>query len=921
MWKIDAEFIETVTKNDVEVLCLQEVLLDTKSIEFFEELKNDVGMNYSAVHPLNEISIGTVGVAVLSRYCIRDHSFIKAQNPNIVCDKGNGIVYTSHDKGFLVADIEYRDKIMKVACGHMLPFHSFGRDSMEFTSIFAEVYQFLKVYSAKHPTVICGDFNTPKLSAILPDIYNTMISVINQETRPATRVQNDYIFINKEFECKYSVVLRGSFDHDFCLCDIVLRNETGKNAVILHLSDLHFTHPNTLDVKTKLKTVSSDIRIKQLENLINNLNEKIDYVVITGDITFRGNENGVQLFNKMFLKLIREGKLPPVQKFIFTPGNHDVTRESDQRRWRTTLQTLDGQCARPWLPEFDTVELIIKSISGHFVSKHGVSIWGQTIDDDTGVRVKLPFLLDQDNKVLIYAFNSSSISGTKIEIDDSIITKIEEVACSEKERASLDQLKQTLDVDPARIQPEELLLFEQIESILSKNIDHYERYKKIAILHHHITSISCEEEVKQFDSILNAGYFKRLLVTKKYQIVMHGHKHWPEVFYDYAISGGGNLSVISGGTVLGVSAKGVNGIYIHKLHENSISSRFIPLEEEDKAKCSKLVLNSYLLTQEFIPLKKIRKEIEHKLLERLNTISQDGVTLLGWSKIIDNSRVGSISTAYGLLILELLRSANAYYASKRKDIIDTLWKFKLDNGGWNALTQDSNKGSIDATIWVLRALYSCKSEYFYQGLLDFYSILKTSTDEDRSCNMTIANILNFLCDVDPTSPCVVEYAKLLLDSALYNSSDEIIAWGVKNSLSIDKNAIQKPSPAITAQAILALYKCQSSHRISIELNTKLAIATMYLLDEENWKNEETHIFKRLNLMKEDRLIVKHYTICWIIKAVLVAGVDVHSPLVQKAISNLYDDYKKGCWEYEGSHYIWAIYDAIDTILTYYDFLS
>ena len=72
----------------------------------------------------------------------------------------------------------------------------------------------------------------------------------------------------------------------------------------------------------------------------------------------------------------------------------------------------------------------------------------------------------------------------------------------------------------------------------------------------HVAPIVTGEEFKKFESVLNAGAFKAQLQRHGFQIVLHGHKHWHEAFVDTAISGGGALLVVSGGTIGGSEARG-----------------------------------------------------------------------------------------------------------------------------------------------------------------------------------------------------------------------------------------------------------------------------------------------------------------------------------------------------------------------------
>jgi small GTP-binding protein len=92
---------------------------------------------------------------------------------------------------------------------------------------------------------------------------------------------------------------------------------------ILHLSDLHFT--SDVSASTKLEWLLQDIRRK--DGAYGQL-ESVEYLVISGDMTDKGNEEGFDVARKFVDALISELRLS-TQRCIFVPGNHDAQDRTD----------------------------------------------------------------------------------------------------------------------------------------------------------------------------------------------------------------------------------------------------------------------------------------------------------------------------------------------------------------------------------------------------------------------------------------------------------------------------------------------------------------------------------------------------------------------------------------------------------------
>ena len=88
----------------------------------------------------------------------------------------------------------------------------------------------------------------------------------------------------------------------------------------LHLSDLHFQAEDAFNRKVVLDALWQDIKERMKDGL------KPDFIVFTGDVAWRGQEQEYRLAEEHFFKpLLATTGLTPKELFI-VPGNHDVDR-------------------------------------------------------------------------------------------------------------------------------------------------------------------------------------------------------------------------------------------------------------------------------------------------------------------------------------------------------------------------------------------------------------------------------------------------------------------------------------------------------------------------------------------------------------------------------------------------------------------
>lgn len=120
------------------------------------------------------------------------------------------------------------------------------------------------------------------------------------------------------------------------------KRRAGEPIRVLHLSDLHFTGDTS--PQAHLVPLLQDIRKGDFLGL-----DTVEYLVISGDVTDRGSEEGLDKAREFCEQLIEELDLS-AQRCIFVPGNHDVQDLQASYGWATNVDGLqDGQ----WVEQGD----------------------------------------------------------------------------------------------------------------------------------------------------------------------------------------------------------------------------------------------------------------------------------------------------------------------------------------------------------------------------------------------------------------------------------------------------------------------------------------------------------------------------------------------------------------------------------------
>ena len=331
---------------DADVVCLQEFMLSGNNDPgAVERLQGDADYAHAAFMPLSasHLGPGDMGLLTLSRLPIEARQETRFDNPGLSVHR-SGKDWRSHDKGALQTTITLATESIDIVNLHLFPFALFAASPRDpaFDRAREALRQVLAACSAD-ACFVCGDLNVAHLDDFLPDAcsHHRLREVIHVATRPGDR-RHDQILHSPAFWATSVRVVHTLSDHHACLVDLTrapavappaaarLTLADGQPVAILHLSDLHFgpgeAEPG--EWKTPITFATRETQRDAFVNFVQagGLPRCPDFVVVSGDVTVRGDPQGWQTYLKMVETLIKAGRLPNADRFVLVPGNHDVTR-------------------------------------------------------------------------------------------------------------------------------------------------------------------------------------------------------------------------------------------------------------------------------------------------------------------------------------------------------------------------------------------------------------------------------------------------------------------------------------------------------------------------------------------------------------------------------------------------------------------
>lgn len=346
------------------------------------------------------------------------------------------------------------------------------------------------------------------------------------------------------------------------------------SVTILHLTDIHAGKKELKDEDLKVKIPDAE-RGKMLDRVteyLQALPATPDFVAVTGDLTIQGDPEGLETFRSWMAERIAEKTLPPFNRIMVVPGNHDVKWGVQKRpgwhkeRYELFYNTVAKLFPHPYLPDCDPkpnpaaldITPNTQTLVGGIKTKKKL---GQV-----EVTSSWPFILDLRNDILIYGFNSTLGCGVYLPASQKVTDPLDGLLKGYKGERPGELAKQIQDgyqesllVDAGFVGEDQLTYFGKIINRLRRKLGtKYSRLTKIALLHHHVSHLWQQQlEVKTFESVLDAARLKQKLIEYEFDLVLHGHKHTNHVALDGSVIPLNSqrqfspLCISSGGTIGG----------------------------------------------------------------------------------------------------------------------------------------------------------------------------------------------------------------------------------------------------------------------------------------------------------------------------------------------------------------------------------
>lgn len=286
---------------------------------------------------------------------------------------------------------------------------------------------------------------------------------------------------------------------------------------ILHLSDVHLApvgvDPDAGDYKEHAvpaaeRQTRRGLLSDALASLTRHLTAPLDAVIVSGDVTLYGREDGFPMLPELLDEL---GGLLPADpaRIVVVPGNHDIVRDTAPSSRERYERFLALEAHGYTLPLLDGID----------VGPGGARLTARE-----------PTVMVGDD-VLIVAMNSANYSGmleplpaaTQKAVDDA-------VASGHLDPGVAEDLADSRRRDAARISPGQLRAL--AAALKGRSAGTVLPPLRIAVLHHQLLPVSATEEYKPFESLSNLGEVRQFLLSAGFDVALHGHKHMDNVFVD-----------------------------------------------------------------------------------------------------------------------------------------------------------------------------------------------------------------------------------------------------------------------------------------------------------------------------------------------------------------------------------------------------
>lgn len=219
--KIDNKLLDEIIKNinekDIDIICFQEIIT-TERIKYIQQIIDNTNLKYEEHFELSVCHLvkdTDSGIAILSKYPITNVIKNMFTNPMLSKTTKTGNTYYTFDKGYMIADININNQIVKVLTHHGFPFRRFNSTPEDNKNIFEEFDNSIKNLN---PDIVTGDFNAEKFIDMMSYTNNTYIKTI-EEVTTTDGMKFDNILIKKSVKYN-SNIIKSLSDHYMVLTEI-----------------------------------------------------------------------------------------------------------------------------------------------------------------------------------------------------------------------------------------------------------------------------------------------------------------------------------------------------------------------------------------------------------------------------------------------------------------------------------------------------------------------------------------------------------------------------------------------------------------------------------------------------------------------------------------------------------------------------
>lgn len=243
-----------------------------------------------------------------------------------------------------------------------------------------------------------------------------------------------------------------------------------------------------------------------------------DYLVLPGDVSNHATPEEVSLASDVVIEIAAALGVA-MDRVFFVPGNHDVdwsvmSGKGDPTGLRMG-QRYDPINGRDWVFS----EIISRSAESLLEDPY-FSVW-------------------EDEDVVAIGYNSSSHDGPTTSVHHGLI--------SNESLSLLDSKLDSLDLSPARL--------------------------RLFLVHHHPVQYSDPiPNEPDFSAMTNAGNLLRLLARRRFDLVIHGHKHSPR-FETHIIDSAFPLAILCAGSFAAILDTRWSGFVNNQFHLIEVNGR------------------------------------------------------------------------------------------------------------------------------------------------------------------------------------------------------------------------------------------------------------------------------------------------------------------------------------------------------------